>query len=154
MDRKLVGAGMVVALLTAAGCGTASKPLTRAEFVQRGNQICRRVTAEGSRQTMVAMSAARRRDKAAMTKALDAIGAQERQGLKDLGKLTPPKVLQASYAHYLSIEQAVSKIRALSLARFKQHENLPPAVNERGKNLVHQGLHIREALGLSDCTQY
>lgn len=146
MDRKLVGAGTALALVVG-GCGSAVKPLSEAQFTQRANAICQRVGAFDQQQLMAAGMAYKQHDRAAGLQALAKVAAREDAGLKELAALVPPKALEASYARYIAVERTVRRLE-------EQREATPGVNHPRLSKLVHEGIPIRERLGLTACTRF
>jgi hypothetical protein len=144
MDRKVVGAVVAAMALAAGGCGSSSKPLTRAEFVTRAEAACRH-----AQQIVNRRGPPSRGPEDFVNRLLAGLKAES----NDLGKLTPPKNLQATFAAFkqdlAQFQDLAKRYGAAAKARdTKQMEAISraatPITNRRTA-------HIR-SLGLRTCS--
>lgn len=144
MDRKVVGAVAAAVALVAGGCGSSSKPLSRAEFVTRAEAACRHA------QQVVNRRGAPPRGVEDFVRRLIA-------GLKvesdDLGKLTPPKAMQATFAAYKQdVTQFSDLAKRYSAAAKARDRKQMESINHQATPMSQRrAAHIR-SLGLRSCT--
>jgi len=102
MHGKWAGGLLVVMALVAGGCGE-SKPLTKAEFVQRANAVCARSHAQqfAELKAAVAQKEAQHLSEAqARAKLIPQITRVKQSQLKQLESLKPPTELQSTYVQW------------------------------------------------------
>ncbi len=89
--RALVAIALVAATLAAAGCGSSSKPLTRAELTKKANTICKKVTVKLQAATKKGVSTVQQ-----IAHLAPELASFEETALVELGKLIPPANLKAT----------------------------------------------------------
>jgi hypothetical protein len=145
MDRKVVGAVVAAAALVAGGCGSSSKPLTRAEFVQRAEVACRHAQQIVNRRS----STTTRGPEAFIERIVAGMKAES----DELGKLTPPKGMQATFAAY---KQDLAQFSALAqrygaAAKARDDKQMQAINREATPMTARRAAHMR-SLGLRSCT--
>ncbi|HEX4804485.1 MAG TPA: hypothetical protein VFU94_01180 [Conexibacter sp.] len=137
MERKLVACAVALALgLLAAGCGSASGPLTRAAFMQRAGALC------VHRRAVYTPIIARAHGNAIA--AIRAALPEYEAFVKQLGALKPPASLRSAYTEILAFERrALAAWRSTLSGRLPNlHDDGPP---------LHRHEALRRELGMEAC---
>jgi hypothetical protein len=136
--RVFAAAGAAIAI-AGFGCGSSST-LTRAEFVKRGNAICRERRAK--------VAAIQDRDKGNLVAIITDALPVANKSMQDLDALKPPKAMQARYKEFLAGERRqIDRVKGVLVAtKAHRRPGRPLSVTE-----IHRHARITRALGLSDC---
>ena len=146
--RRLAPVLLTGAALIAAGCGgSGEERLTRAEFVQRGNAICKkyddRTDALTEPKTVKDIPAFVDR----ATRELDA-------GLRELRALDPPEDLQPDLDRFVSFGEDTKALAGeLKSAAAANDEQALAAASQRGDNLERRSDAVARRLGLDQCAE-
>jgi hypothetical protein len=143
---RLAGVALTVAALTASGCGSSSKPLTRAELTAQADAICKTVTAK-----LATKSIKSQQDIARIAPELASF---EQTALAGLGKLVPPAELENDWKQFVAGAQTLAENTA-KLGEYAKANNLKAAGKLIGSSEVvqHQMVATAKRDGLTACEQ-
>lgn len=133
MERRTWCTGVVTVAIGVAGCG-GSGPLSRKDFVKRGNDICKREIAS------IRAAGSGAKTFAELVKRGTPIMAS---AVRQLGTLRPPAELKTKYARLLTIERARLQQAREAVARGSARP-IPTSV-------LHEEAHLGQELGLTRC---
>jgi hypothetical protein len=147
MGYKCVTAiALTAAVLAASGCGSSSKPLTRAELTAKADAICKTVTAKLS-----SKSASTQQQIGRLAAELSSF---EETALTNLSKLVPPSELESDWKQFVAGAQTLAENTA-KLGEYAKANNLKAA-----KSLIisseatqKQMVTIAKRDGLTACEQ-
>ena len=146
--RRLAPVLLAGAALIAAGCGgNGEERLTKAEFVERGNAICKKTAARtkalADPKTVADIPGFV--DKA--TRELDA-------GLAELRDLDPPEELQSDLDRFIAFgEETKALAGELKSAAAAKDQQALAAASQRGDKLEQRSDAVARRLGLDACTE-
>jgi hypothetical protein len=119
MRYTRVGAiALTVVALVASGCGSSSKPLTRAELTAKANAICRTVAAKIS-----SKSASTQQQ---IGRVAEELASFEQTALTNLSKLVPPAELESDWKQFVAGAQTLAENTA-KLGEYAKANNLKAA---------------------------
>lgn len=130
----------------ASGCGSSSKPLTRAELTAKANVICKRVSAK--------MSTKSANSEQSISRVASELSSFEQTALADLSKLVPPAELEADWKKFVSGAQTLAENTA-KLGEYAKAKNLKAgkALILSSENTQKQMVVIAKRDGLTACEQ-
>jgi len=144
--RSKAAIALTVTALAASGCGSSSKPLTRAELTAKADAICKTVTAK-----MASKSASTEQQIARVASELSSF---EQTALADLSKLVPPAELEVDWKRFVSGAQTLAENTA-KLGEYAKSKNLKAAKTliVSSENTQKQMVAIAKRDGLTACEQ-
>jgi hypothetical protein len=104
--------------LAASGCGSSSKPLTRAELTAKANAICKTVTAK--------ISSKSANTQQQIARVAEELSSFEQTALTNLSKLVPPAELESDWKLFVSGAQTLAENTA-KLGEYAKANNLKAA---------------------------
>lgn len=116
--RGKAAIALTAATLGACGCGSSSKPLTRAELTAKANAICKTVTAKIS-----SKSASTEQQ---ISREASELASFEQTALANLSKLVPPAELETDWKLFVSGAQTLAENTA-KLGEYAKTKNLKAA---------------------------
>ncbi len=116
--RGKAAIALAVMALAASGCGSSSKPLTRAELTAKANAICKTVTAKIS-----SKSAGTQQQLGRLAEELSSF---EQTALASLSKLVPPVELETDWKRFVAGAQTLAENTA-KLGEYAKKNNLQAA---------------------------
>jgi hypothetical protein len=119
--RALVVIALVAATLLAAGCGSSSKPLTRAQLTAKANTICKKVTVKLQAATKKGVSTVQQ-----IAHLAPELASYEETALVELGKLIPPAALESDWKTFISGAQTLAE-NTSKLGEYAKANNLKSA---------------------------
>jgi hypothetical protein len=137
---------IAVTMFVIAGCGSSSKPLTRAELTAKANAICRTVTAK-----LASKSISSQQDIARVAPELAAF---EQTALNELTKLVPPTELESDWKRFVAGAQTLAENTA-KLGEYASSNKLKEArgLIVSSEAIQKQMVAIAKRDGLKDCEQ-
>ena len=114
----LTALALATTTLAVSGCGSSSKPLTRAELTAKADAICKTVTAKLATRTIKT-----RQDIARIAPELAAF---EQTALAELGKLVPPAELASDWKQFVAGAQTLAD-NTSKLGEYAKANNLKGA---------------------------
>jgi hypothetical protein len=141
MDRRVLVAGVGAIVLALAGCGSSSKPMTKAEFTRKAHAICAHRQAFYAK-TIFARAAPRTRDE--LQRRIRAALPEIESSVDRLAALRPPDGLKAAYAEIMTVERRHAA-QAQSAARTGR------LVTQEDGPVLHRREGLRVRLGMADC---
>jgi ABC-type sugar transport system ATPase subunit len=148
--RALVAIALMGAALTAAsGCGSSSKPLTRAELTTKANTICRKVTVKLQAATKKGVSSVQQ-----IAHLAPQLASFEETALMELGKLIPPAELENDWKTFISGAQTLAE-NTSKLGEYAKANNLKgaKALIKSSTKTQQQMVTIAKRDGLKECEQ-
>ncbi len=144
-SRKAVIA-LTVTALGASGCGSSSKPLTRAELTAKANAICKTVTAK------IASKSANTEQQ--LSREANELASFEQTALVGLSKLVPPAELETDWKQFVSGAQTLAENTA-KLGEYAKAKNLKAAkaLIVSSEETQKQMVAIAKRDGLTACEQ-
>lgn len=109
---------LMATALGASGCGSSSKPLTRAELTAKANAICKTVTAKISSKSISTEQQ--------VSRVAGELAAFEQTALTSLSKLVPPAELETDWKVFVSGAQTLAENTA-KLGEYARSKNLKAA---------------------------
>jgi hypothetical protein len=145
---RIAALALTVSALAASGCGGSTKPLTRAELVEKANAICRRVNVK------LASSTSQVKTQADLARIAPQLASFEQGALSELSKLSPPSELASDWKAILTDAQTLAdntaKIGEYAKTNQKKAlQELSLASEKVEKNLV----TTTKRNGMKDCEQ-
>lgn len=147
--RALVAIALVAMTLVAAGCGSSSKPLTRAELTKKANTICKKVTVKLQAATKKGVGTVQQ-----IAHLAPELASFEETALVELGKLIPPAELESDWKTFLSGAQTLAE-NTSKLGEYAKANNLKGA-----KSLIKSSTTTQQRMvaiakrdGLKDCEE-
>jgi hypothetical protein len=144
--RSKAGIALMAIALAASGCGSSSKPLTRAELTAKANAICKTVTAKVSSKSV--------NTEQQISRVASELASFEQTELADLSKLVPPAELETDWKKFVAGAQTLAENTA-KLGEYAKAKNL-----KAGKTLIlssentqKQMVVIAKRDGLTACEQ-
>jgi hypothetical protein len=120
--RAVLAIALVAAtLVAAAGCGSSSKPLTRAELTKQANTICKKVTVKLQAATKKGVSSVQQ-----IAHLAPELASFEETALVELGKLIPPAELESDWKTFISGAQTLAE-NTSKLGEYAKANNLKGA---------------------------
>jgi len=144
--RSRAAIALTAIALAASGCGSSSKPLTRAELTAKANAICKTVTAK-----MASKSA---KNEQQISQVAGELASFEQTALADLSKLVPPAELETDWKKFVSGAQTLAENTA-KLGEYAKAKNLKAgkALILSSENTQKQMVAIAKRDGLTACEQ-
>jgi hypothetical protein len=144
--RGKVGIALTTIALAASGCGSSSKPLTRAELTAKANTICKAVTAK--------MSSKSASTEQQISRVASELASFEQTELADLSKLVPPAELETDWKKFVAGAQTLAENTA-KLGEYAKAKNLKAgkALILSSENTQKQMVVIAKRDGLTACEQ-
>jgi hypothetical protein len=132
--------------LVVSGCGSSSKPLTRAELTAKANAICKTVTSKLTSKTIKTQQ-----DIAHIAPELASF---EQTALSELSKLVPPAALENDWKQFIAGAQTLAENTA-KLGEYAKANNLKAAKGLIASSVAvqHQMVAIAKRDGLKACEQ-
>lgn len=137
---------LTATVLAASGCGSSSKPLTRAELTAKANEICKTVAAKVSSKSVS--------NQQQIGRVAEELASFEQTALTSLSKLVPPAELESDWKQFVAGAQTLAENTA-KLGEYARANNLKAA-----KGLIlsseatqKQMMAIAKRDGLSACEQ-
>jgi hypothetical protein len=147
--RALVATALIAAAPAAAGCGSPSKPLTRAELTTKANAICKKVTVKLQGATKKGVSSVQQ-----IAHLAPELASFEETALVELGKLIPPAELESDWKAFMSGAQTLAE-NTSKLGEYAKANNLKGA-----KTLIKSTTTTQQRMvviakrdGLKECEQ-
>jgi len=144
--RSKLGVALTAVALVASGCGSSSKPLTRAELTAKANAICKTVAAK--------ISSKSANNEQQIARVAGELAGFEQTALVDLSKLVPPAELEADWKQFVSGAQTLAENTA-KLGEYASSKNLKAgkALILTSENTQKQMVVIAKRDGLTACEQ-
>jgi hypothetical protein len=144
--RSRAAIALTAIALAASGCGSSSKPLTRAELTAKANAICKTVTAK-----MASKSA---KNEQQISQVAGELASFEQTALADLSKLVPPAELETDWKKFVSGAQTLAENTA-KLGEYAKAKNLKAGkvLILSSENTQKQMVVIAKRDGLTACEQ-
>lgn len=143
---RIAAVALAAATLAASGCGSSSKPLTRAELTAKADTICKTVTAKLASKTI--------KSQQDIARIAPELAGFEQAALADLGKLVPPAELEGDWKRFVAGAQTLAENTA-KLGEYARSNNLKAA-----KGLILSSVAVQKQMvatakrdGLKDCEQ-
>lgn len=132
--------------LAASGCGSSSKPLTRAELTAKADAICKTVTAK--------ISSKSANNEQQISRLASELASFEQTALVNLSKLVPPAELETDWKKFVSGAQTLAENTA-KLGEYAKAKNLKAgkALILSSENTQKQMVVIAKRDGLTACEQ-
>jgi hypothetical protein len=142
----LVAAALAAATLIVSGCGSSSKPLTRAELTAKANAICQTVTAK-----LASKPVKSQQDIARIAPELASF---EQSALADLTKLVPPVELENDWKQFITGAQTLADNTA-KLGEYARTNKLKSVRNliTSSEAVQKQMVAVAKRDGLTACEQ-
>jgi hypothetical protein len=115
---RLALVALAAIALAASGCGSSSKPLTRAELTAKANAICEGVTAKLKSKTI--------KSQQDIARVAPELASFEQRALIDLSKLVPPAELANDWKRFIAGAQTLAENTA-RLGEYAKANNLKAA---------------------------
>jgi hypothetical protein len=144
--RSNAGIALTAIALAASGCGSSSKPLTRAELTAKANAICKTVTAK--------ISSKSANSEQQISRVASELSSFEQTALADLSKLVPPAELETDWKKFVAGAQTLAENTA-KLGEYAKAKNLKAgkALILSSENTQKQMVVIAKRDGLTACEQ-
>lgn len=144
--RSKAGIALTTIALAASGCGSSSKPLTRAELTAKANAICKTVTAK--------ISSKSANNEQQISLVASELASFEQTALADLSKLVPPAELETDWKKFVAGAQTLAENTA-KLGEYAKAKNLKAgkALILSSENTQKQMVVIAKRDGLIACEQ-
>lgn len=149
MSARALAALAALALVLVSGCGSSSKPLTRAELTTKANAICRKVNLKLQAATKKGVGTVQQ-----IAQIAPELASFEETALVELGKLIPPVAVESDWKAFVSGAQTLAE-NTSKLGEYAKANNL-----KRAKNLIksstatqQQMVTIAKRNGLRECEQ-
>jgi ABC-type enterochelin transport system substrate-binding protein len=149
MRRALVGAGTLLAIGVCVSACTGSSGLTKAEYVERANAVCRTAA-----KRVAALEVPGRTDVTALPKAAAKVVVVQREALEELRAIKAPKDDRAHITKWIAlVDQTIDQ--AEMSAKSQQEGDVQRAVtaNVNGAALDVRADELARAYGLRMCVQ-
>jgi hypothetical protein len=140
------GIVLTAVVLAASGCGSSSKPLTRAELTAKANAICKTVAAKVSSKSA--------NNEQQIARVASELASFEQTALVNLSKLVPPAELETDWKQFVSGAQTLAENTA-KLGEYARSKNLKAgkALILSSENTQKQMVAIAKRDGLTACEQ-
>lgn len=115
---RVLAIALTAAMLATSGCGSSSKPLTRAELTAKADAICKTVAAKLS-----SKSANTRQE---IARVAGELASFEQTALTNLSKLVPPAELESDWKRFITEAQTLAENTA-KLGEYAKTNNLKAA---------------------------
>jgi hypothetical protein len=143
---RLASVALVATTLAASGCGSSSKPLTRAELTAKADAICKTVSAKISSKTI--------KTQQDVARVATELASFEQTALTNLSKLVPPAELANDWKQFVAGAQTLAENTA-KLGEYAKANNLKAA-----KGLITSSQAVQRQMvatakrdGLTNCEQ-
>jgi hypothetical protein len=143
---RLASVALVAMTLAASGCGSSSKPLTRAELTAKADAICKTVSAKISSKTI--------KTQQDVARVATELASFEQTALTNLSKLVPPAELANDWKQFVAGAQTLAENTA-KLGEYAKANNLKAA-----KGLITSSQAVQRQMvatakrdGLTNCEQ-
>lgn len=145
--RGLAATVLTTTVLAVCGCGSSSKPLTRAELTAKADAICKSVSAKLATNKKVSsiQDIARTAPELAST---------EQSALNELSKLVPPTTMEADWKSFITGAQTLAENTA-KLGEYAKSNDLKSArtLIVSSEATVKQMTAIAQKYGIKNCEQ-
>ncbi|MFZ1154943.1 MAG: hypothetical protein WAN93_08575 [Solirubrobacteraceae bacterium] len=118
---RFAAVGLVATTLAASGCGSSSKPLTRAELTAKADAICKTVSAKLASRTKRGVNSQH-----ALALLAPELASFEQSALAALGKLVPPTELEGDWKQFVTGAQTLAE-NTVKLGEYAKANNLKGA---------------------------
>jgi soluble cytochrome b562 len=147
--RALVAIALVAATVVAAGCGSSSKPLTRAELTAKADTICKKVTVKLQTATKKGVSTVQQ-----IAHLAPELASFEETALVELGKLIPPAELESDWKTFISGAQTLAE-NTSKLGEYAKANNLKnaKALIKSSTTTQQRMVTIAKRDGLKECEE-
>ena len=98
---RVAAIALTATMLAASGCGSSSKPLTRAELTAKANAICKTVTAKISSRSI--------KSQQDIARVAGELAGFEQTALTNLSKLVPPAELEDDWKKFVAGAQTLAE---------------------------------------------
>lgn len=144
--RSKAAIALTVTALAASGCGSSSKPLTRAQLTAQANAICKTVTAKIASKSVSTEQQ--------ISRVASELASFEQTALTNLSKLVPPAELEADWKRFVSGAQTLAENTA-KLGEYAKSKNLKSAkaLIVSSESTQKQMVVIAKRDGLTACEQ-
>lgn len=144
--RSKAAIALTVSALVTSGCGSSSKPLTRAELTAKANAICKTVTAKIASKPV--------KTEQQISRVAAELASFEQAALANLSKLVPPAELETDWKVFVSGAQTLAENTA-KLGEYAKTKNLKSAKTLilTSENTQKQMVVIAKRDGLTACEQ-
>jgi uncharacterized protein with von Willebrand factor type A (vWA) domain len=144
--RRLAAIALAATTLAASGCGSSSKPLTRAELTAKANAICKTVSTKISSKTI--------KTQQDIARVATELASFEQTALTQLSKLVPPAKLENDWKQFVAGAQTLAE-NTLKLGEYARANNLKAAKSLilSSEAVQKQMVAIAKRDGLKDCQQ-
>lgn len=144
--RSRASIALTAIALAASGCGSSSKPLTRAELTAKANAICKTVTAK--------ISSKSANTQQQIARVAEELSSFEQTALTNLSKLVPPAELENDWKLFVSGAQTLAENTA-KLGEYAKANNLKAAKGliTSSEATQKQMVTIAKRDGLTACEQ-
>ncbi|MGA9286576.1 MAG: hypothetical protein WBV85_14165 [Solirubrobacteraceae bacterium] len=137
---------LTLTALAMSGCGSSSKPLTRAELTAKADAICKTVAAK--------MSSKSASTEQQISRVASELSSFEQTALADLSKLVPPAELETDWKQFVAGAQTLAENTA-KLGEYAKAKNLKAgkALILTSENTQKQMVVIAKRDGITACEQ-
>jgi hypothetical protein len=115
---RVTAIALTTAMLAMSGCGSSSRPLTRAELTAKADAICKTVTAK--------ISSKRVNTQQQIGRVAEELASFEQTALTNLSKLVPPAELESDWKQFVAGAQTLAENTA-KLGEYAKANNLKAA---------------------------
>jgi hypothetical protein len=144
--RRIAVAALAATTLAVSGCGSSSKPLTRAELTAKANAICKTVTAKLASKTI--------KTQQDIARIAPELASFEQSALAELSKLVPPAELANDWKQFVAGAETLAE-NTSKLGEYAKANNLKGA-----KGLITSSQTVQQQMvatakrdGLTACEQ-
>jgi hypothetical protein len=143
---RVAAIALTATMLAASGCGSSSKPLTRAELTAKANAICKTVTAKISSRSV--------KTQQDIARVAGELASFEQTALTNLSKLVPPAELEDDWKQFVAGAQTLAENTA-KLGEYAKTNNLKGAKGliTSSEATQRQMVAIAKRDGLTACEQ-
>jgi hypothetical protein len=143
---RVLAIALTAAMFAMSGCGSSSKPLTRAELTAKANANCKTVTAK--------ISSKKANTQQQIGRVAEELASFEQTALTNLSKLVPPAELESDWKQFVSGAQTLAENTA-KLGEYAKANNLKAAKGliASSEATQKQMVAIAKRDGLTACEQ-
>lgn len=136
-------------LFIATGCGSSSKPLTRAELTVKANAICKKVNVKLQAATKKGVGTVQQ-----IAQLAPELASFEETALVELGKLIPPAAVESDWKAFVSGAQTLAE-NTSKLGEYAKANNLKGAKSliKSSTATQQQMVAVAKRNGLKECEQ-
>jgi hypothetical protein len=142
----LAAIALAIAALVVCGCGSSSKPLTRAELTAKASTICKSVSGKLATKSVNSVQD--------VARTAPQLASVEQSALTELSKLVPPANMEGEWKTFIAGAQMLAE----NTAKLGEYAKSNDLANARGlivssEATVKQMSAIMKEYGITDCEQ-